>query len=992
VSVNFGNPIALVALLCLVPVVLWARRPLAGLGKVRGGVALALRCVITTLLVLALARLQWSFTRDEMSVIYVLDRSLSVPPEDQKRALQYILESQKQRHSEDTVGLVLFGRRAALERTVEEAPLFDLLEQETANGPETPQEAVSLQSLVAPERTSIAAGLRLALGAFPPSDRKRIVLISDGNENLGSSLEEAETAQRNGVRIDVLPIDYQYDREVMVEKVVSPANVDEGESFDVRVVVRASTPHSARLHLYESGALIGSQTVDLEAGRNVFVIPRKLPEPGYYIYNATIESTQDTLYANNMGSAFSLVRGQGRVLYVAGDRGHAATLLEALESQGLEVRLVGLEAVPLTLGELIPYDVVILSDVPASSLGEDGMRAVELAVKDWGVGLVMIGGENSFGPGGYQDSPVERALPVTMDIKQRRVMPSGALVLILHTCEIPEGNYWAQQIALAALRVLSPTDEFGVINYDWQANEKWLFKLQRVRDKRRMASLISNVQPGDMPSFIKSLQMAHAALKASNASIKHVVIISDGDPAYPNDAAVLAMVADSITITTVAISPHSQTDARRLAYVANLGRGRYYEPQDSSGLPEIFIKEAATVRRALIFEEPFTPRAALASEVTTGIRPAEYPPLLGYVCTTSKELAEVPLVSQYDDPILAHMQYGLGRSVAFTSDAQERWAANWVGWEKFAQFWAQVVRWSARRIDAAGLRVRSEIVDDRAHLVVDAIDPQGRFVNGIRFNGIVVTPDNEEEPVRLEQTGPGRYEASFDVAGPGTHYISLNYTDEKGQARLHTDGLVVPYSAEFRELDGNEPMLKALAETTGGRVLRVTDDVFLRSFPAAPHFRDAWAHLLLLACLLVPADVFVRRVFVDWAAVWGRMAKAVAWLPVVGRAAGPAARPSHVSTLLSRKRATRRRWAGSGRKFEPTTIEEPLEEPSLTGGRDPAKPKATVAERPGEEAQRPTVVREDETYMGRLLKAKREALKKKGQTRDSDSQNADRKG
>ena len=329
--------------------------------------------------------------------------------------------------------------------------------------------------------------------------------------------------------------------------------------------------------------------------------------------------------------------------------------------------------------------------------------------------------------------------------------------------------------------------------------------------------------------------------------------------------------------------------------------------------------------------------------------------------------------------------------MAFTSDAMQRWAANWVGWEKFAQFWAQVVRWSARRIDTAGLRVRSEVEDDRAHLVVDAIDPEGRFVNGIRFNGIVVTPDNEEEPVRLEQTGPGRYEAFFDVAGPGTHYISLNFSDEAGQARLHTDGLVVPYSAEFRELDGNEPMLMALAETTGGRVLSVTDDVFLRTFPAAPHFRDAWARLLLLACLLVPADVFVRRVFVDWAAVWGRIAKAVGWLPVFGRAGQLATRPTHVSTLLSRKRATRRQWAGSGRKFEPT-VEGPLEEPSLTTGREPAKPRVTLAARPGEKVKRPTVVREDETFMGRLLRAKREALKKREQTRDSDSRNANRKG
>ncbi len=983
-SVNFGNPMALALLVSLVPVVLWARRPLAGLGKARGGVALVLRFLITLLLVLSLSRFQWSFTQDEMSVGYVLDRSLSIPADAQKHALQFVLESQNRRQSGDTVGLVVFGRGAALERSVEAAPLFELFEEESPDRQESLGETVGLQSVVLPERTNIAAGLRLALGAFPPSDRKRIVLISDGNENMGAAIEEAETARRNGVRIDVLPIRYQYDQEVMVEKVVAPANVDEGESFEVRTVVQASSPHSARLHLYENGVLIGSQVVDLEPGRNVFVITRKLPEPGYYIYSATIESTQDTLYANNTSSAFALVRGEGRVLLVAGDPEHAEPLLDALETQGLKVRLAGLGSLPLALGELIPYDVVILSDVPAASLGEEGMRAVELAVKDWGVGLVMIGGENSFGPGGYQDSPVERALPVTMDIKQRRVMPSGALVVILHTCEIPEGNYWAQQIAGASLRVLSPTDEYGIIYYDWQANEKWLFKLQRVQDKSRMASLISGVAPGDMPSFITSLQMAHTALKASTASIKHVVIISDGDPSYPSDATVLAMVADGITISTVAIAPHSQTDAVRLAHVARFGRGRFYEPLDFSGLPEIFIKEAATVRRALIFEETFTPSVALTSEVTTGIRSGEYPPLRGYVCTTGKELAEVTLVTHHDDPLLAHMQCGLGRTVAFTSDAEPRWAADWMGWEKFEQFWAQVVRWSSRRIAAAGLRARSEIKDDRAHLVVDAIDSEGRFINGIRFQGVVVTPQSKEKPIRLEQSGPGRYEALFDVEGPGTHYVSLSYTDEAGQARLHTDGLVVPYSAEFRELGGNEPMLTALADLTGGRVLRVTDDVFARTFPAAPHFRDAWPHLLLLAVLLVPVDVFVRRVFVDWAAVWAPVAEAVRWLPrrLAGRRGEPAPSPTHVSALLGRKRETREQWARRGRKFEPTG-DVPLEEPTLTAERERPPANAVIAERPAEEAEGPAVEREDETYMGRLLRAKRKALEERQRAQDS---------
>lgn len=983
-SVHFGNPWALVLLVSLVPVVLWARRSLAGLGGARGGLALALRLAIVTLLVLSLARLQWAFRRDDLSVIYVLDRSLSIPAEARKAALRFIIESERRRRPGDTVGLVVFGTTAALERPAEPTPLFPAAE-EAPQG--SPGEAISLQSVVSPENTNIAAGLRLALGAFPPSGRKRIVLISDGNENLGKALEEAELARRNGVRVDVLPIRYRYRREVLVEKVTAPANVDEGESFEVRTVVQASTAHPARLHLYENGVLIGSQTVDLRPGRNVFVVKRRLPAPGYYTYRATIESPRDTLSANNTADSFTLVRGRGKVLYLEGDPQHAQPLVEALTSQGLQVDLRGPDALPLSLGELIPYDAVILSDVSASSLTEKGMQAVELAVKDWGVGLVMVGGERSFGPGGYQDTPVERALPVTMDIKQRRVMPSGALVVILHTCEIPEGNYWAQQVALAALRTLSSVDEYGIIYYDWQRNEQWLFPLQRVMDKERMANLIRRVEPGDMPSFITSLRMARKALKASRASIKHVVIISDGDPSYPSDAAVLSLRADGVTISTVAIAPHSQTDAARLAHVASIGGGRFYQPAQASSLPEIFIKEAATVRRALIFEETFSPRLALASEVLTGIGPKEFPPLEGYVCTTAKELAEVPLITHHDDPLLAHWQYGLGRAVAFTSDAKPRWAARWVSWEKFAQFWAQTVRWCSRRIASAGLRARTEISGRRVRLVVNALDAEGRFVNGLQLTGVVVTPENEEKPVRLEQTGPGHYQTTFEVSPePGTYYLSLRYTDRNGRTRLYTHGFVVPYSSEFRELEADETGLATLAAVTEGRVLRVTDDVFERTFPPAARFQDAWPRLLLAAVLLVPLDVFVRRVFVDLGAVWARLLALVRILGLMRRRPAPAAQPGHVAALLERKLKTRRRLGASGagpergRKFEPSAVPD-SKEPALTA--TDTTPKESIPAEPAAPpgAAEPAAEPEEDTYMSRLLRAKRKALRERGPRR-----------
>ncbi len=972
-GIHFANPKALILLALLVFVVIWARKSMAGLGPVRGTIALVLRFLIVLLTVLALAQLQWSFTKDEMAVVVVFDQSRSVPDATQKSALDYLMTAQEQRESSDSMGMVVFGRNAALERRPARRSVFDPPQRGEDAG------TITIQSMVPRDRTNISSALQLALAAMPPSSRKRIVMISDGNQNLGSAMAEAEVARRNGVRIDVLPVQYEYEQEVMVEKVVAPAQVEKGESFDVRVVVTAEAPHTAILRLEQNRRLLVSQPVELKAGRNVQTLRRTLEEAGHYDFTAIVESPQDTLANNNKASAFTIVHGAGQILYVESDPEHGRALERALAEAELSVRRVGLESLPLTLGQLVPYDTVILSNVPASALGDEGMRALELAVKDWGVGLICIGGPEAYGPGGYQGSPLERALPVDMEIKHRKVMPKGALVVILHTCEIPSGNYWARQVALAALRVLSSNDEYGLAYFDWQKGDAWLFPLQEVGSKTMMAQMISGCQPGDAPSFIQLLNMAHTALKASDASVKHTVIISDGDPQYPSDDAVKAMVDDDITISTIGINPHGPGDTQRLQWVARLGGGNYYEPSTATELPQIFIKEAATVRRALISEETFVPQLQLASEVVKGIGPDEFPPLRGYVLTTPASLAEVPLVSHMEDPVLAHWQYGLGRAVAFTSDAKPRWAADWVGWEKYRQFWSQIVRWSARSVEQAGVRAHADLSEDRGRLIIDAVSPEGNFLNDLDFDGVLVTPDQEEVEMDVKQIGPGRYEAEFDAPESGTHYLSLRYTGEDGRSRLYTHGMVVPYSAEFSELSTNAALLEALAETTGGRMLTPENNLFARTFEPAPRYADAWPYLLLLAVLLMPADVFTRRVFIDAAAVTRRMrAAAVRFDAFIRR---KPAKPAHTTTLLEAKRLSREQMKTRARKFESKEPAPPRKEPVETPGEEP-QPEVKVAERPEAEPKRPAVARDDETTMGRLLRAKRQA-------RDKDKEKSD---
>ena len=173
------------------------------------------------------------------------------------------------------------------------------------------------------------------------------------------------------------------------------------------------------------------------------------------------------------------------------------------------------------------------------------------------------------------------------------------------------------------------------------------------------------------------------------------------------------------------------------------------------------------ILKSAIFEEPFKPQAGGGQRIhSRHWRRANIPTLRGYVCTTPKPRAEIPLVSDKGDPVLAHWQYGLGRAVAFTSDAKPKWATDWMGWEQVS---AVLVADGAMEFAASWrtpTSIRTSAIDKgEGHISVEALDAQGNFRNFLNLQTVVVSPKGERQTVRLEQTGPGHYEATIPDEG-----------------------------------------------------------------------------------------------------------------------------------------------------------------------------------------------------------------------------------
>lgn len=958
---QFTHPYWLFAALPALAWVLWlAWKSDVQMGAWRRWLANTLRVLVTLLLVFAIAGFQWLLPVEGMNVFFVLDRSDSIPSAQQDGAKTLVNRMAGSKQKVDKAGVIVFGTDASIDRL--------------------PNEKIDLQKIEAvidSQRSDIASAIRLATAAFPETGQKRIVLMSDGNENIGDALGAVAGARTQGATVDVVPLGVSRGNDVFVQKVQVPTKLKKGQPFEVKIFVQSDKAQMATIRLYRNEQFLGEQKVELTAGKNLFTFPQTLPEQGFYNYDVRVDAVGDPLPQNNRAVAFSSVKGDPRVLLISGEPEEDQTLAAALSTAKLDVKLVGVSGLPNSLAEMDSYDSIFISNLSAGDLGRDTMSLFESAVRDFGVGLVCVGGENTYAAGGYRNTPLEHTLPVNMELDSKKVLPRGAVVLVMHGMEFANGNQVARDCAIGVLQALGPDDELGVVL--WDGVDKWLHPLQKVGDKREAGRAIAGMNQGDLGSFQGVLQQAHDALKKSTANLKHVIVFSDGDPAAPTQTLMQSIVADKITVSTVLIAGHVGPET--MEYIAKEGKGRPYIVTSPSMLPQIFIKETAVILKSAIYEEPFKPQQRSASELIRGIGAADYPSLLGYVATTEKPRAETPLWTHKGDPLLAHWQYGLGRAVAFTSDARAKWGKNWLGWEQYKQFWSQLAQWSLRRLENADFTSEVNVENGQGSISVEALDEKGNYRNFLNLQATVVSPKGERLPVQLEQTGPGHYEARFPTREVGAYLVNLMQVENGRAVAGQTVGASVNYSPEFAAGEPNLNLLRRIAEAGGGKTLdpyNVGASPFNHDRFKTHQPLDLWEMFLKLAVILFVLDVGVRRIQVDREEWLKATATLRRWIFFWHGRPRPVESEESLASLLSKRGEVRSTRTGAGEArpelFRPEQPGQPVDISTGQVAEPPPHAEAKpTAETKSAEAEKPTAT------TSRLLEAKKRAQKRRGQ-------------
>lgn len=981
----FVQPLAFVLLL-VTPWIWWMYAAgYSGLSRGRALASLLVRLSIVGLFVILIAEPRAVRTKDVVSVVYAVDVSDSVD-QSTDEALDFVARTVVEKPEEDEAGLIVFARNAAVELPPRQSFPFDN----------------ALNARVPRDATNIEQTLSLAAAMLKEENRGRIVLISDGTETSGHMREVLDDLKSREIAVDVLPIEYRYDSEVLLERLDLPRYVKIGENYEADIVLTSRKAGSGRLILQENGQEVYNEPIDFPAGKKRVTLPIKLREPGYYEYTATIRPDEglDHVKANNSVRNFIFIEGEGKVLlvYDPDDELDRGPLVNALQSGKRYVEQMPSVDFPRTSLSLMSYDAIVFNNVPADHFDSVQMQAVHDAVYHLGIGFLMVGGQNSFGPGGYHHTPIEEALPVSMDITKKKVLPKGALVIILHTCEFPEGNTWAKRITKQAIKVLGDQDEVGAIGYDFQTGENWIFELTPAGEYDALVPKINGAEIGDMPNFDTTMQMGLNALKKSDAAAKHMIIISDGDPPLPPPAMLKDFRDSVVSVSTVAVFPHSGRDIQTMQTIASVTRGRFYFPGDPNQLPSIFIKEAKTLKRSMIQNKTITPELNYPDQIVDGID--ALPPLHGYVLASPKPQAttvlRVPEEEEGEvDPILSIWRYGLGMAAAFTSDFSPNWGKDWTGWDKLKPFLQQTMIRVSRVREQGHLRmwtyingsdgviVVEDFHPDQAFLdvraVVSRLDAGGSRSGPVRESSVEVGSIDAAEvqktktefrnaesigldsagniTVKLEQIGPRRYQATVPLSGQGRYQVMA--VAQAGDRRETVQGgMIVPYSPEYLRFESNHVALQEIAQKTGGERLNPdarSESIYGRRQPK----RSSWPvfdwFLTALVCL-IPVDVGIRRVQLDWSVVRG-------WFGV-GKTAESTAT---MGTLLQRKQAVES-------SLEKGRAERPLPQRTtpLPRSSTAAKPAPTAAsrEKPAE-AEAPPQAPDGNTTTSRLLQLKR---------------------
>ncbi len=791
---------------------------------------------------------------DRQVAVLVVDRSRSMDlvPDAPARIAREMASAEPSMRAEDRLGLVALGADAALE-----------MEPRWHHGTRPPPVVVDRDA------TDLAAGIRRALTAVPDDAAGRIVLLTDGDATRGDTVAAAAEARMAGVRVDAVELTPPDRADVRVRSLEAPPTLAAGESFELRALIVAPAPVEVDVEIERDGTTVHTSRTRLETGEQVVRLRQVAPREGSHRYEIRIKALApalDAVAANNHAVALVRVRGASTALVLEGDEGRGEFVAGSLRTAGFHVEVGDGAAVPEGVAGMAGYDLIVLSDIPASALSTAQTHALASYTRDLGGGLLLLAGDRSLGAGGYRDTPVEEVSPVRFEPPPER-RPSRSLVLALDTSgsmidPTPAGPTkitLASEAVARAIAQLGPADQVGVALVDTQV--RWSTPLGPVSAMAYRGGPGAEARGGGILVDV-ALDASYAALRSSSDEIRHVILFSDGDDAEQIGGCrerVAAALAAGITTSVVALGQGKHVEA--LAALAAAGGGRFHlvDLAHADRLPAVFAEEAGRLGDSSLRDISFRPVAATPGVSLRGVDVASAPPLGGYAVTTPRARAAIHLTGPGGDPLLAVWSVGLGRAAAFMSDLKDRWGLAWTSWPGAARLVGQLGRELARRLDDPRLRLEGEVQGRTLRVRATVTGARAPSDPWRRLTVTIAAPDGTTTTRPLEPVGLGSYAAEAPALATGAYLVTA--VDESSHQPVGTCALWAA-DDELRQASGHD-LLVQVTSLTGGRLRTTLAGLFDERLARRGSPTPLAPTLLPLAALLLVASVASRRLVVQ---------------------------------------------------------------------------------------------------------------------------------
>lgn len=807
-----------------------------------------LRAALLTLLTVALARPELRLRSAGSDVVVVVDRSRSMPPRAEASADELIRLLEPQRRPGDRLGVVSFGRDPRVDMPLSGDGHF-----------------AGFTSSLDGEASNLSAALDAA-GELIPADRAgRVLVLSDGRATGLDARAAARRLTARGIPVDVRFIGREeVAQDVAVTSLVVPPAVAANEPFLLTATIKATTAARATLTLLRNGKVIARTERELTAGASVVTFRDLIENPGLGSYELRAVAEGDGVPENDLGRAVVRVEGPPRVLLITDKP--TGTLARTLKESNLVVEVM--QPTPLTMQQLEGVGAVVLEDVEAGRLSENGLHVLAQFVKEAGGGLVMTGGKHAFGEGGYRKSPVEDLLPVSLEVREEQRKAAIAMAIIMDcSCSmgvrVPDGRTKMELAAegvVGALQLLNPRDEASVAMVDTDVHE--IFPMSQVAVGLPLDKVAKGFSGGGGIYVGVGLREAKRQILSSQKETRHVLLFSDAnDSEEPGDY--LRIIGDltqqNITVSVIGMGTRGDSDAKLLEEIANRGNGRIYFAEDVTSLPRIFSQETIAVARSTFVEE--TVDTKLGSDLAQlGKLPvADVPRIGGYNLTYVKPQASVGLRTGdgNEAPVAAFWPRGAGRVAALTAEVDGAYTGPFRGWGGQRALLTQLVKWSmpplSLQLDAVA---RASLTGNDLHVTLD-FDPSGPPPSGTPTL-VLLSGDAKVKPVEL----PMRWEdedrvgAHFVLPGSGTWHPVVKLGDRLFRAAPVT----LPWAPEFEPAPVSEgkSLLSSVAKAGGG-VERIAMAGLFRDAVESEAAIPLSPALLAVCVVLLVAEVFTRR-------------------------------------------------------------------------------------------------------------------------------------